>query len=247
MGRKDWLTGGRLKFRSEAVSKNQREISTKTHKKRAAEKLRSLSGKTTLHFPVLVPTGKVAVSPTIKDRWRITTNSWLHHFFAFRSVLGKGLGWRKANAILRRSWLLMIGEPGDLLRSYRKAFGIKGEGAQIISRLGQLQSQAEGHDVELVADSPQRAGWRSVCIWWKEWRWRWYDSSVEHFENSICYPGCRDIWVRETQVFDPTLRVHQTQWMGKGARYCEFIIEKKKSSKDENFVIHLSSKGARRR
>jgi hypothetical protein len=198
---------------------------------------RSLDRRTILHFPVSAPTGKVSILPTIEDKWRIGVNSWIHLFFAFRSVLGKHLGQEKASEILAQSWLFMVGEPGKILDGYRKAFRIEGKGAQIISRLAQFQSVAEGHDVEMIADKPRRSGWRSVCIWWNEWNRGWHDGNLKGFEKDICYSGCRNIWIREMQTLDHSLRMHQTKWMGQGDPYCEFIIEKKKAAGDRNFAI----------
>lgn len=162
----------------------------------ASQKFRSLDEKSVLRFPVGTPTGKVSMVPSLEAKWKICLDGWISLLFASCTVLRKELGSRKALEVIAQSWSLMVGQPGSLLSSYRKAFGIEGKGAQVIARLGQFQSVAEGHDAELIADDPERAGWRSVCIWWNGWSTRWQDGDLEYFTHSMCNPGCRNIWVR---------------------------------------------------
>ena len=173
-------------------------------------------------FPILELEGPGTVRLSLEERFATLESIFLHQYFQLYRILGRRFGWDVANEIaleVPQSSVPLIVE------GYRRRFGLSGEAAELLSKVLQAEFQAEGSDVAVVEETPERAEFDVKCAFGAMLTSERY-SDVK-IERGLCHEGCEG-WMRDIgATMSPAVHAERLTWMGDGAPRCKFVLRRK--------------------
>ena len=174
-------------------------------------------------FPVLDLEGPGSVHLGLEERFVTLENIFIHQFFQLYRILGARFGWEVANDIA-----LEVPESSVplIVEGYRKKFGLTGEGAELLSQVLQAEFQAEGSDVAVADETPDRATIDVLCSFGGMIQSGRYDDVK--IETGLCHEGCAGWMGRVGNTMDPPVDVERQTWMGDGAERCRFAFSQRR-------------------
>lgn len=172
-------------------------------------------------FPILDLRGPGSVRLSLEQRYETLENIFVHQFFQLYRLLGRRIGWEAANEIA-----LEVPESSVplIVEGYRRKFELQGEGAALLSEVLQAEFQAEGSDVAVPEQTPERATIDVLCTFGSMLQSGQYsDVKIEH---GLCHEGCAGWMGRVGATMDPPVSAERLTWMGDGAKRCRFSLER---------------------
>jgi hypothetical protein len=175
---------------------------------------------TRTRFPIIDLEGPKSVEMTLEQRYELLHNVFKHLFFAVYRHIGEIYGWEAANKI--------AGDVSDestpiLVGLFKEKFGLEGSGAELVSKVMQVEFFGEGSDIAVLAESPDHAELDILCGMGDALRKPRFAIPIA---DGLCERGCR-LWAADlARSVDPDLTVERLTWMGDGAPRCLYHISR---------------------
>jgi hypothetical protein len=172
-------------------------------------------------FPIMDLEGPNTVELTLEQRYETLEAVFIHQFFQLYRILGQRFGWDVANEIgleVPESSVPLIVE------GYKRKFGLQGEDAALLSQVLQCEFQAEGSDLAVLEESPERAELDILCSFGGMLQKGTYDDV--NIDVGLCHEGCEGWMNRVGANMDPQVKAERLTWMGDGAPRCRFVLER---------------------
>lgn len=172
-------------------------------------------------FPILDLQGPNTVELSLEERYETLESIFVHQYFQLYRMLGERLGWEEANEIAKR---VPDSSVPLIVEGYRRKFGLRGEGAALLSQVLQAEFQAEGSDVAVVEESSEAAEIDVLCSFGGMLQsGRYADVKIE---DGLCHSGCEGWMCDIGQTVDPPVKAERITWMGDGAPRCKFKLRR---------------------
>jgi len=174
------------------------------------------------NYPSLVSRGNPTVPLTLEQRYSVLPLVYRYMYFSLFRQIGNRYGWDFANGVADD----MTAESIPFLApSYKKKFGLPGEGGVMVAQMMQVEIVVEGGDGDLIEeDGADCSEFKLACCMGKGLQdQKFADVDIA---DGLCNVGCWKYSTLAAQQIDKRYRFERLSWMGDGEPTCHFKLIK---------------------
>lgn len=187
--------------------------------------------KSSTKYPTVESAGNPTVKLSLEQRYSVLPLVYRYMYFNLFRQIGGAFGWDFANGVADD----MTAESIPFLApSYKKKFGLPGEGGVMVAQMMQVEIVVEGGDGEVIEESgTDISEFKLACSMGAGLQ----DPKFADVDIAagLCHIGCWKYGTRAAQQIDPRYRFERLSWMGEGSTSCHFrLLKDAQGTEDAN-------------